>query len=661
MENSRFLELNKKEPDKNKERNEGNSNSSNQNNIDDVNSSFNSILMDTSKNEPACSSNNSVILEQLPSDNDSIENDCSYEEIELASVTNQNFKEQNLAICVAKTPKMQLNFHSDIGGDGQNTEDNNEEFIKCIIYGIIESSNFDDETTFPSKSSNSFNLFEEINLSDSLIENHLKPTLLNESSNQNTKLNSDIAIRELLLKVKQLEETVIVKEAALNALTLELESLKEIHSNNSSTLNSGTSTTEYRCIHDELQNKIVDFQNALAYRDNIIQQLTESLQQSVNRKEELQRESQLFLQEINLLKQQLLDTSSLFCENKNKSNLVESEIQTEAHFEITDTVALWTNNDLLNLLVRLESQLNPSQMNLFSDIKMKLYENMKETLSNCKRNNEENVMLQDELSNKNEQELKIAQFNELVMDAETSEFSRLRLELEVKHAKEMEELRTYFEQKCADLEKHYSEEVLNSRKLSGSSYCSGHDLNSDVFLSNNEMGPGGDTSNLTNNIEKYNVADITKSDIQKFKNDLQKICDIMETFDLINATNSELHLLVQSISVYDMKLLTQINLTEIQNRNHTELEILRDNYENRISLLDVEYNKKIQDIERKHNEEISSLKEQLQNNVRNQHEVANPGESELAEVVQSYERKLQEQVMLAKIDIINALEYQIQL
>lgn len=39
---------------------------------------------------------------------------------------------------------------------------------------------------------------------------------------------------------------------------------------------------------------------------------------------------------------------------------------------------------------------------------------------------------------------------------------------------------------------------------------------------------------------------------------------------------------------------------------------------------------------------------------------ASSGEYELAEVVQSYERRLQEQVTSAKVDIINALEYQIQ-
>lgn len=40
--------------------------------------------------------------------------------------------------------------------------------------------------------------------------------------------------------------------------------------------------------------------------------------------------------------------------------------------------------------------------------------------------------------------------------------------------------------------------------------------------------------------------------------------------------------------------------------------------------------------------------------------IQSTGEHELAEVVQSYERRLQEQVTLAKIDIINALEHQIQ-
>ncbi|XP_052121306.1 pericentrin-like isoform X3 [Frankliniella occidentalis] len=76
---------------------------------------------------------------------------------------------------------------------------------------------------------------------------------------------------------------------------------------------------------------------------------------------------------------------------------------------------------------------------------------------------------------------------------ETSEpnetaLSVLHKELEEKHKKQMEELRTYFEQKCADFEKHYSEEVFSqhSRKLSDCSSASESELVSEMYYA----GPG---------------------------------------------------------------------------------------------------------------------------------------------------------------------------
>lgn len=50
----------------------------------------------------------------------------------------------------------------------------------------------------------------------------------------------------------------------------------------------------------------------------------------------------------------------------------------------------------------------------------------------------------------------------------TTELNDLKTELEMRHAKEMEELRTYFEQKCLLMEKQYSEEIFSqqSKKMS---------------------------------------------------------------------------------------------------------------------------------------------------------------------------------------------------
>lgn len=60
---------------------------------------------------------------------------------------------------------------------------------------------------------------------------------------------------------------------------------------------------------------------------------------------------------------------------------------------------------------------------------------------------------------------------------------QLRAEMEEKHAREMEELRTYFEQKCLQMEKQYSEEVFSqqSRKMSDND-SEAEELTDDVYL-----------------------------------------------------------------------------------------------------------------------------------------------------------------------------------
>lgn len=52
----------------------------------------------------------------------------------------------------------------------------------------------------------------------------------------------------------------------------------------------------------------------------------------------------------------------------------------------------------------------------------------------------------------------------------------LRSELEAKHTQEMEKLRTYFEQKCSDLEKQFSEDVFSQQSRRHSAADTGSDI-----------------------------------------------------------------------------------------------------------------------------------------------------------------------------------------
>lgn len=70
---------------------------------------------------------------------------------------------------------------------------------------------------------------------------------------------------------------------------------------------------------------------------------------------------------------------------------------------------------------------------------------------------------------------------------------QLRKELEEKHTRELEELRTYFEQKCLHLEKQYSEEVFSqqSKKMSDND-SEIEELTEDLYVGG--LGGGGDAA-----------------------------------------------------------------------------------------------------------------------------------------------------------------------
>lgn len=70
----------------------------------------------------------------------------------------------------------------------------------------------------------------------------------------------------------------------------------------------------------------------------------------------------------------------------------------------------------------------------------------------------------------------------------------LRAELEARHAKEMEELRTYFERKCLQMEKQYSEEVFSQQ----SKRISDNDSETEELTDDLYFGGAGDCLNVSN-------------------------------------------------------------------------------------------------------------------------------------------------------------------
>lgn len=72
--------------------------------------------------------------------------------------------------------------------------------------------------------------------------------------------------------------------------------------------------------------------------------------------------------------------------------------------------------------------------------------------------------------------------------------NELRAELEARHAKEMEELRMYFERKCLQMEKQYSEEVFSQQ----SKRISDNDSETEELTDDLYFGGAGDCLNVSN-------------------------------------------------------------------------------------------------------------------------------------------------------------------
>lgn len=116
--------------------------------------------------------------------------------------------------------------------------------------------------TFDSSLDQSLNIFENLNIEDASLEGYIRRHSNNsfDSTTNEKNLHAGTFLEELensddaTKTIKQLEELLTAKEALIGALTGELESAKDVASNNS-TLSCPTST-EYKQYQEECQNKV---------------------------------------------------------------------------------------------------------------------------------------------------------------------------------------------------------------------------------------------------------------------------------------------------------------------------------------------------------------------------------------------------------------------
>ncbi|XP_076236132.1 uncharacterized protein LOC143180351 isoform X3 [Calliopsis andreniformis] len=215
----------------------------------------------------------------------------------------------------------------------------------------------------------------------------------------------------------------------------------------------------------------------------------------------------------------------------------------------------------------------------------------------------------------------------------TTELHDLKTELETRHAKEMEELRTYFEQKCLLMEKQYSEEIFSqqSKKMSDND-SEIADLTEGLYF-----GGAGDCLNASNISERSSRVASPLGDDQ-LKNNSNNLTGL-----------SKLELDYDS----NMKALQQ----ELQNKI-IEVQEIKLHYEKVLEDQKNKYEKELYENRRKERHEF--LRNMINQHCQTEWDAGALENGELTQLRAAYNHQLEEQIALAKLDIVNALQEQIQ-
>ncbi|XP_076652760.1 uncharacterized protein LOC143359027 isoform X3 [Halictus rubicundus] len=210
----------------------------------------------------------------------------------------------------------------------------------------------------------------------------------------------------------------------------------------------------------------------------------------------------------------------------------------------------------------------------------------------------------------------------------STELRDLKTELETRHAKEMEELRTYFEQKCLLMEKQYSEEIFSqqSKKMSDND-SEIADLTEGLYF-----GGAGDCMNVSNLSERSSrVASPLADEPSKHNSNGFNKSELETT---VKALQQELQNKI--IEVHEVKLHYEKALDEQKMKYEREL------YDNREP------------------EKLEFLRNMVTRHCQTEWDAGALENGELTQLRAAYNHQLEEQIALAKLDIVNALQEQMQ-
>ncbi|XP_055383672.1 pericentrin isoform X2 [Condylostylus longicornis] len=550
----------------------------------------------------------------------------------------------------------------------------------------------------------------------------------NNTSNDFDSIVSLNMIQMLENKIKDLQDVVTAKDICLSALNMQLdaaqrresyatiesfrESFDKLPPSGRDSSSLATNSTEYRGLQEELGNKLFDFHSEITQRDTVIEKLTESLQQSIQIREDHQVQIDKLHTELQSLRKQIseltrkpslppwsnriqdqesngqrlseisIDLVSESDEDLDRNFLTDNEDRNSRHSrERKFSLDLGQPSGVENFeqqpgsqmsvskqIEQFQKYLNPEELRIFFMVQKKFDDFLSQEIAKFKAKYDSEIkILADQMeAEKHDRDLEIARLKQLLSSVKngSTELIQLRQELDQIHAKEMEDLRTYFEKKCADLEKQYSEEIFSQHSLR-------NDVQSDV--SDQENLPHDDSP-----IKNQTSSKTKETNIRK------------RTREELYASPSHRQMTPTAIS---------------PERNQRKSSLIEENAKEGEPDIDVNelktfYKEKIQELNDKHEKIVKNLNEKLKRFeskyaddefmnksdpttatsgitksavvnayaqpeqmssyiIIDEDEMMNDG-NEIEKIAAEYERRLVEQVQLAKEDLFKELEAQIQ-
>ncbi|XP_062715949.1 A-kinase anchor protein 9-like isoform X4 [Aedes albopictus] len=552
------------------------------------------------------------------------------------------------------------------------------------------------------------------------------------SINKSTDLDSVVSLnmfQAMNNEIKQLQEIIATKDIMLEAYSTRdslkearLESLKDPQrSSDSSSLT--TNSTEYRPLNDETVSK-KELLQKVADQNQWIVTLAEKLQETNQAREQERLESIKLVAEVNRLTKQLAENAETIrqrphwmrdqestgqriseismelvsetddalsdfpdmYEERSNRNSRERQLDLNLDIDYSEQNPLHIPTAISKQLEQFRKYLSPDELRLFNMVQGKFDDYLQQEMDKTKTTCEDELKIIQErlVTEKNEHETEVSRLRQLLSNVtsgsvDIEDLKDLKSELEARHTQEMDDLRTYFEEKVAEFEKQYSEKVFSqhSRQMS-------NDTASDI--SDQEEFPeenGGYHSKHTSPKRK------AKEDIYLSPTH-RKITPT--TIDTTESSADE----VMEVTV------------ETENETHHNADSLREYYQN-----------KLKELKRQHEQDLRELRKTFQKfeekeanekcMPNNEDPITSKGTSphtidqvaersateaeclppssgvilidksttpttnntttvdigtepidDLHEIIADYERRLQEQVALARQDVLRELEVQIQ-